>query len=43
MNKFTEIDKELWQHIKKNSEVKRYSDQRTLSRIEAANYEIDII
>ena len=43
VNKFTESDKELCWQIEKNFEVRKYIDQKTLSRIEAANYVGDII
>ena len=43
ISKFTESDKELWQHIEKDFEVRKYIDQKTLSRVEAANYVRDII
>ena len=38
INKFTESDKELWWHIEKDFEVRKYIDQKTLRRVEAANY-----
>lgn len=43
INKFTESDKELWWHIEKDFEVRKYIDQKTLSFSEAANYVSDII
>ena len=38
INKFTESDKEPWWQIDKNFEVRKYINQKTLSRVEAANY-----
>ena len=43
INKFTESDKEPWWQIEKNFEVRKYINQKTLSRVEAANYLSDVI
>ena len=43
INKFTKSDKEFWWNIEKNFEVRKYIDQKTLSRVEVANHVSDII
>ena len=43
INKFTESDKDPRWQIEKNFEVRKYINQKTLSRVEAANYVNDVI